>query len=240
MVELSRLFPEPARVTPAESVADLVGRDCVVVNMVASADGRATVEGRTGKLGTATDSELFHALRAHVDAIWVGTGTLAAERYGSWIKDERRAEMRRAAGLERDPVGVIVSRGLRVPWDIALFADPDAHVAVYTCEDGTMPDVPATVDLRRLDDVGPGAVLRDLRARHGVRSVLCEGGPTLNGALFAAGVVDELFLTIAPTLVGGPAPLTIVEGAIDVTSLELRTVHESEGELFLRYAVRGG
>ena len=237
---LTRLVPEPGTVTPAESIADLVGRECLVINMVTSVDGRAAVDGRTRHLGTEADSELFHALRAHADAIWVGTGTITAERYGSWIKDERRAEMRRAAGLERDPVGVLVSRRLDIPWDIPLFADPDAVVVIYTTEEGTVPSVPATIDLRRLDEVGPRTVLRDLRSRHGVRSVLCEGGPTLNGALFGAGVVDELFLTISPTLVGGPAPLTILEGRIELTALELQTLHEAGGDLFLRYRVPRG
>ena len=79
-----------------------------------------------------------------------------------------------------------------------------------------------------------GALLRSLQ-EEGVRAVICEGGPTLHGSLQAAGLVDELFLTIAPKLTGGPAP-HILEGALpDITPLELVWLLEHEGELFARY-----
>jgi riboflavin biosynthesis pyrimidine reductase len=73
---------------------------------------------------------------------------------------------------------------------------------------------------------------------HGARRILCEGGPTLNAALFEAGLVDELFVTIAPKLVGGASPLTLVQGGhFRQIRLELRSLNEVDGELFLRYAV---
>ena len=82
-------------------------------------------------------------------------------------------------------------------------------------------------------------MLADLRARHGVRCVLCEGGPTLNGPLFAAGIVDELFLTISPALVGGRHPLTILEGELEVAlALDLVQALEHDSTLLLRYRVR--
>jgi len=69
-----------------------------------------------------------------------------------------------------------------------------------------------------------------------VRTVLCEGGPRLNGALLDAGVVDELFLTVSPLLAGGDEPRTIVEGhGAGAVALELVSVLESGGSLFLRY-----
>jgi riboflavin biosynthesis pyrimidine reductase len=82
-------------------------------------------------------------------------------------------------------------------------------------------------------------MLRELRIQHGVRSILCEGGPTLNGVLLAQGLVDELFLSLAPKLAGGPAPLTIVEGVAlpDPEDMELTWLLESGGHLFLRYTL---
>lgn len=81
------------------------------------------------------------------------------------------------------------------------------------------------------------AQLRSLR-REGVRALLCEGGPTLHGSLQALGLVDELFLTIAPKLAGGGAP-RIVEGEFPgVATLELAWLLEEDGELFARYSLR--
>lgn len=82
------------------------------------------------------------------------------------------------------------------------------------------------------------ALLRSLR-EEGVRALLCEGGPTLHGALQAAGLVDELFLTIAPKLSGGGAPPRILEGELDdVIPLALTWLLEQDGELFARYSRR--
>ena len=84
--------------------------------------------------------------------------------------------------------------------------------------------------------------LRALRTEHHVRSILCEGGPTLNAELLRAGLVDELFLSVAPKLTGGTDPLTIVAGAAlpEPAELDLVWLLEHEGELFLRLRVNHG
>jgi riboflavin biosynthesis pyrimidine reductase len=84
----------------------------------------------------------------------------------------------------------------------------------------------------------PIEALQGLRGE-GIRSLLCEGGPHLNSTLFAAAVVDELFLTIAPIIAGPGEALTIVEGLAlpDAIAVELLTAHEADGHLFLRYRV---
>jgi riboflavin biosynthesis pyrimidine reductase len=221
---LRRLLPEPGEVA-AEALFDDVDfaaaapddRPYVVVNMVASADGRATLDGRTEQLGNEADKAVFHALRTAVDAVMVGTGTLRAERYGRMVRSEARREIRRRRGLEPEPVAIVVSRTGDFPDDIPLFNDPDARVAAYTTS-------------------SPAEALRRAQAEHGVRSVLCEGGPTLNAAMLAEGVLDELFLTVSPLLAGGPAPLTILTHGEPVP-LELRWALEGDGALFLRYAL---
>ena len=78
-----------------------------------------------------------------------------------------------------------------------------------------------------------------LRADHGVRSLLCEGGPTVFGALVHERLVDELFVTLSPKLAGGMDPLTILQGPRlpEPEELELRWVLEAGGSLFLRYGV---
>ncbi len=107
---------------------------------------------------------------------------------------------------------MLLSRSLDLPWDAGLFAAPDQPVIVYTgTRRATPPDVAAPLEVVRLAGPHAAAALADLRAR-GVRALLCEGGPTLNRALLAAGVVDELFLTLSPLLAGNRDAPRIVEG----------------------------
>jgi riboflavin biosynthesis pyrimidine reductase len=111
-------------------------------------------------------------------------------------------------------------------------------VVIATGSDASLPDLPAQVDYLRVGDDLPVLMAR-LREEHGVGSVLCEGGPTLNSHLLAAGVVDELFLTLHPKLAGGAAALTIVAGRTLVAPAELELVSLAEGEndLFTRWRV---
>ena len=223
---LRRLLPEPGAVE-AERLFDDVDfaalappdRPYVVVNMVSSADGRAALEGRTAQLGNDADHAVFHALRTAVDAVMVGTGTLRAERYGRMIRSEARRAIRVARGLEPEPLAIVCSRTGDFPTDVPLFEDPQARVMTHT-------------------GAAPVEAVRRARREHGVRSVLCEGGPTLNAAMLADGAVDELFLTVAPLLAGGAAPLTILSFG-DPHPLELRWALEGDGALFLRYAATG-
>jgi riboflavin biosynthesis pyrimidine reductase len=234
-----RLFPEAAEIEGVEAVAGLAGQAVLAVNMVVSADGRAAFEGKTAPLSDPADRELFHLLRAQADAILVGTGTLRAERYGTLTKSEHLRALRREAGLSHDAIGATMTRTLDLPYDIPLFQDPSTRLVVYTTSDREPEPCPAQLEVVRAARLDPAAVIADLRARHGVRCVLCEGGPRLNAPLFGAGVVDELFLTIAPALVGGEDPLTIIQGALPATlRLRLRQVLEHEGTLMLRYWVR--
>ena len=225
---MRRLIPETADVSAEDVFADVdlgalapPDRPYVVVNMVASVDGRASLEGRTESLSGPADRAVFHALRTMVDAVLVGTGTLRAERYGRMAKTPERRAARQARGLEPEPLSIVLSRRGDFPADIPLFQDPEARIVTYEGEDAA----------------APSRALRRAREEHGVRSVLCEGGPTLNASLLADGVLDELFLTVSPLLVDREAPLTIVGGGgpEGPVPLELVWVLEAVGRLFLRY-----
>lgn len=198
-------------------------RPYVLVNMVASVDGRAAVSGLSRALTAPADREMFHGLRGRVDAVMAGTGTLRAERYGRMVKREDRQDAREARGLAREPVSVVLSREGDFPRDIPLFSDDEARLALYDGDDAR----------------SPSRALRRLRAEHDVRSVLCEGGPTLNAALLRDGVMDELFLSVSPQLVADAGPLSIVTAAgLDApVPLELVWMLEEDGMLFLRYRV---
>jgi riboflavin-specific deaminase-like protein len=214
-------------------------RPFLYLNMVASADGRASVEGRTVGLGSEADTRLLTELRAIADAVLIGTGTIRAEGYGRLVRNAERVARREAAGMAATPTAVLISRSFDIPWGAHLFEADDQPVIVYTGASDEPPEVGAPVEVVRLDDPAPRAVMADLRAR-GVRSLLCEGGPTLNSALLEAGVVDELFLTISPQLAGEDGAPRIVEGEglPEAVGLALEWVLRHDEEIYLRYRVR--
>jgi riboflavin biosynthesis pyrimidine reductase len=132
----------------------------------------------------------------------------------------------------------VVSGRLDLPADLPLLNEPDQDVLIATGAEHSLADGHAGIEYARVGDDLP-RLMAHLHER-GVRSVLCEGGPTLNSFLFAAGLVDELFLTMNPKIVGGAAALTIVTGRelVDPTDLNLVSVAEADGELFTRWRVR--
>jgi riboflavin-specific deaminase-like protein len=242
-----QLLPEPAELADGAAVVEGLDlgahahqeRPYLVLNMVTTADGRATIAGRSGPIGNQADQDLFHALRTRVDAVMVGAGTLRAEKYGRLVRKPERREARERAGLAPDPLAVIVSGRLDLPKDLPLLHEPEQEVLVATFADGELPGAAAirylrfeggAVDIRRL--------LAVLRGR-GVRSVLCEGGPTLNAELLRAGVVDELFHCIAPKLAGEPDAPTMVTGVLHETvEMELVSLLESDSHLFCRFRLQ--
>jgi riboflavin-specific deaminase-like protein len=239
------LLPRGEPRPPAELLAELrmqeragARRPYTFLNMISTADGRAAVHGRTEELGDEADLELLLELRTIADAVLVGTGTLRAEGYDRLVRSPERRERRRAAGLSEDPLAVVISRGLDVPWDAGLFAAAEQPVLVYTTSDAEPPPTAAPVEVVRAPVSTPRAALEDLRAR-GVRALLCEGGPTLAHALIADGLVDELFLTIAPEITGDDEQPRIVTGDALPTpaALSLEWVLRHGDELFLRYAL---
>jgi riboflavin-specific deaminase-like protein len=250
---LRRLLPDlgpPAQVPVGELLSglDLGGRALTdrpytIVNFVASADGHAAYRGRSRWLSDDADRELFHGLREHVDAIMAGTGTLRGERYGRMVRDPERRRRRAAGGFNPEPLAVVMSRSGDVPTDIPLFSDPGSRVVVFTAAELDTASLTAQVDVVRLD---PGeltltTMMRRLRSAYDVRSLLCEGGPTLFGALLQEGLVDELFLSLAPKLTGGGTAPGITAGPelSELCTMSLVWALEHDSALYLRYAVNG-
>ena len=247
-MRFARLLPAPgcggapgwlALVRARERAA--ADRCFVLLNMVATVDGRASIGGSSRPIGGPADTRMLLELRGIVDAVLVGTRTVRAERYGRLVRAPERRARRAAAGLAPDPLCVLIARDLDVPWDVPLFAAPEQRV-VIACARGAvrhLPETAAQVSLLPLSEPSAGAALRALRAQEDVRSVLCEGGPTLNAHLLAEGVLDELFLTLAPVLAGDPhQPGIVGEPALaTAVDLELEWLLRHGDELFLRYAV---
>ena len=240
------LLPEPGETVPAELLADLglvelarQDRPYVILNFAATVDGRATIDGRSGPIASSTDTEILQRLRTQVDAVMIGAGTMRVERYGRMVSDPSLRALRERIGLPHDPLAVIVSGRLDLPWDAPLFTDGGGRCLIFTASEAEPPETATPVRVVRHERrVDLAECLRHCRQERGVRALLCEGGPILHGQLQAEGLADELFLTIAPRLAGGLAP-RILEGELPgVAEMELVWLLESDGELFARYRRR--
>jgi riboflavin-specific deaminase-like protein len=243
---VQRLLPDPGPTTVEEQLDSYrpweqpqEDRPFVAMNFATTVDGRATIGGVSGPIGSAADTEMLARLRTRFDAVMIGAGTMRAERYGRLISDQETRERRERFGLPHDPLMVIVSGRLDLPWDAPLFTVGGGRVLVFTASEAEPPEVATSLRVVRHEGfVDLGAAMRHLRHERGIRALLCEGGPGLHAELQGAGLVDDLFLTIAPKLAGGEAP-RILEGPLPaVAELELAWLLEEDGELFARYRRR--
>jgi riboflavin-specific deaminase-like protein len=239
---MRRLLPDPGPTTVSEQLETYrpweearEDRPLVAMNFVATVDGRATIEGRSGPIGSDADTEMLAKLRTRFDALMIGAGTMRVERYGRLVTKPETRERRERDGLPPEPLMVLVSGRLDLPWDAPLFSE-GGEVLIFTSSEAEPPETASSVEVVR----HPGAVdlaeaVRYLRRERGVRALLSEGGPHLHEQMQADGLVDDLFLTIAPKLSGGEAP-RILEGPLPaVMDLELAWLLERDGELFARY-----
>jgi riboflavin biosynthesis pyrimidine reductase len=238
-----RLLPDPGETDAHTFVQSLdlrhtetaTDRPYTVVNFVASVDGHTTVDEQSRKLSDPGDRDMFRSLRERADAVLVGPATLAAEHYTRMLAHAERRERRLASGRAPEPLLVTITRSGQLPTDIPLFAEPEARVIVFSPTPPGTEHAAATVIHEPLVDLT--SALTTLRRNHGVQTLLCEGGPTLFNALVHASLADELFLTLAPRIVGGASGPSVVSGPPTEAPVhvELASVLERDGTLFLRY-----
>jgi riboflavin-specific deaminase-like protein len=240
---MRRLLPDPGPTTVDEQLEGYrpwehphEERPLVAMNFVATVDGRATIDGRSGPIGSAADTRMLAGLRTRFDAVMIGAGTMRAERYGRPVASQEQRERRERIGLPHDPLMVIVSGRLDLPWDASLFTEGAGRVLIFTASEAEPPETATPLRVVRHEGaVNLVEALGHLRRERGIRALICEGGPHLHDQLQADGLVDDLFLTTAPKLSGGDAP-RIIEGPLPgVAELELAWLLEDEGELFARY-----
>ncbi|AEW97071.1 MULTISPECIES: pyrimidine reductase family protein [Streptomycetaceae] len=225
-------YPEPAPDRPAWLRA----------NMVSSLDGAAWHDGRSQPLSSEADMRVFGVLRGLADAVVVGAETVRQEGYRPARVREAFAARRAALGQPPAPTIVVVSAALELDFTLPLFTGPVVPTVVLT---GTGAD-PERVRAAEASGarvlragegtrVDPAEAVRVL-AGHGMTRLLTEGGPRLLGQFAAAGVLDELCLTVAPLLTAGTAP-RIANGPLIAEPDRFRPVSvlEEQGFLFTRY-----
>lgn len=244
---MRRLLPEPRETSLADELAalDLVSlahddRPYLVTNFVLTIDGRATLDGRSGPIGSEVDTQMLVGLRTVVDGLMIGAGTMRTERYGRIVPDPAKRARRERRGLPHDPLAVLVSGRLELPWDAELFTCGQGRVLIFTASEAEPPRLATPTRIER--HAGPVDLveaMRHLRQDRGIRALLCEGGPKLHAELIEAGVVDELFITHAAKLGGGEGPHLVSGLAEGERRLELISLlhEERSDELFARYRV---
>ena len=242
---MQRIFPDHRAMDLSDLHAGLTldageERAWLAIDMVTSLDGAATVDGRTDRLGGEADAVIFRQLRAAADAILIGAGTVRAEGYGPGGGSAQRRADRESRGLAPRPRMVIVTGSLDLAPGHRVFSDPSHPPVVVTHGQASEERGRALQDVAEVvrigdDEVDLPALLHWLAAQ-GLRRVLCEGGPQLNGSLLDADLIDEVFLTVAPSAFAGGAPR--IAGSpreIPDRDFTLRSVHEHDHELLLRY-----
>lgn len=243
---MQRLVPDLATTTIEEQMAafDPVAeagdeRPHVFTNFAVTVDGHATISGRSGEIGTSTDTAMLMALRGSAEAVMVGGGTVRSEAYGRLLPNPEARARREARGLPPDPLAVVVSNRMELPWDAGLFSSGAGEVLVVTASEEEPPETATPVEvLRHQGGVDLMAAMEHLRAERGVRALLCEGGPHLHGDLLEAGLVDELFVTLGAKLAGGSGPRMAECGDLGPLDVKLRWLLQEGDELFARYAAK--
>lgn len=205
-------------------------------NFIGTLDGRATVGGETEALGFRTDGRVLMRMRTFADAVMLGAGTMRVEQYERMLPVPRLRGYREQIGLPADPLTVVISNRMRLPWEAKLFTDGHGEVLIATTSSAAPPPTETRVEVIRYEDtIDFDDLLRRLRRERGVESISCEGGPTLLRVLIELGLVDDLFLTLNPVLVGegersligGPLPAPV--------RVRLTWALEAEEELFTRW-----
>jgi len=248
-LKVLRLYPPPGRevsgiyedLTLPPSRHGDAAKPYVIVNMVSSVDGRTSMEGKAAGMGSRIDRQTMRTLRSRADAVMIGAGTLRAEKLSLGLDE--------TDGLQ--PLAIIVTHTGNIPLQDHLVATEEQEVLILLSD--RVPQA-VTERLREFAQVmkapadSAGVVdldraLRALKAERGVDVLVVEGGPGLNHGLISRNLVDELYLTVAPELLGGTAAetLTLLRGpeipASGRPALELVSIHLADGELFLRYSL---
>lgn len=237
----TRLLPGPQETIQAEQIysdlsfptKDDSDRDLpyVVINAVSTLDGKISRNGKSSGIGSNVDRRVMRTIRSRCDAILVGAGTVRAEKVSFTIPEDLSI-WRIDHSKTSQPIGVILSRTEDIS-SSGMLTD------TLILNENVLRDQGRTSHDR---EIKARDYLYFLKSEHGVKTLLIEGGPTINHRFFEERLVNELFLTLPPKLYGGKENNLLNGGTLkDPTPrLDLISTYLCEQELFLRYSVRYG
>ncbi len=236
MVEPLEIYPLATRTVP-------VGRPWVMLNMITSIDGATAIDGLSGGLGGPGDRSVFSAIRASCDWILVAAGTARAERYGIPRPSRAARDARLATGRTPTPRLAVVSGSLELEPDLPMLADrengedPVVIITGSTAPPQRAEELSKSAEVITVDDPRPTpeatlAILHDM----GAGVVLVEGGPGYNAQFAAAGLIDELCVSVAPRVAAGDSRRMVAGGPpLDNLGFVLDHLLEHDSMLFARY-----
>jgi 2,5-diamino-6-hydroxy-4-(5-phosphoribosylamino)pyrimidine 1'-reductase len=219
-------------------------RPYILLNYALSLDGKLSTEQRDPvRFTSRIDRGLMDEIRADADAVLIGAGTLRAEDPPVRIKTARRRDERRRLGKSPHPVSVILSRSMDLPRTGRYWEEDQVERIIATTQQATDEQVLPFADLAEVIRVGRTTV--DLHAfcrmltERGIGRLLVEGGGEVNMAFWEAGLVDEVYLTLCPVVIGGSTAPTAADGkgftSDGLRKLRLVETRRVGQELFLRY-----
>ncbi len=217
-----------------------------MINAIGTLDGRGAVGGKSTPIGSEVDHRLMRNIRASVDAVLVGAGTLRSEDLTLSV-DQSLARRRKDHGLAEQPIPIILTGSGNIPSDRRIFrASGKSDVLILAGSQASPQRLSALSEMATVRMVtatntpAPEEILETLAEEFGVRRLLLEGGPSVNHSFLEARLVDELFLTLAPKIVGGGLNSLVEGGPLPqhVTAPSLVSVYLYDSEVFLRYRLR--
>jgi 2,5-diamino-6-(ribosylamino)-4(3H)-pyrimidinone 5'-phosphate reductase len=220
-------------------------RPLVILHFAVTADGKVSTSKHTpARFTSAHDKQRLLEVRALADAILVGRGTLETDRMSMDLPNQRLRERRIKEGKSECPLRVILTASGNISISLSVFEKGDAPIVIYSTErmapaQRRLLSEHAAVHVAGSDDLDLVWLLWHLYEHYQVRSLVCEGGPTLVKALAQIDVIDEIYLTIAAKLFGGLAApgLTGLPGEFLPASrqFQLIDIDRGENECYLRY-----
>lgn len=219
----------------------------VFLNMAMSLDGKISTRDGTGPRFTGSaDKVRLREIRTRADAILVGAGTIIADD-PTFTEDGIYKDERVKRGLSPQPIKVVVSGTGRVPESALIFQPNGAPALVFTAKripENRLRILEKAADAVHLvgdEEVDFLQIVEILARRYGVKNLLIEGGGQVNFAMFRAQLIDEVYLTLSPRLIGGRDVPTPVGGEgfnfVDLIDLELLDHRVVNSEIFLHYRV---
>jgi riboflavin-specific deaminase-like protein len=222
-------------------------RPFVYTTFAMTADGKVTTKNFAPVDFTSREDKLhLFRQRALADAVLLGHTSLERDNVRLGVPPELQ-ELRIRRGQSRSPFRVIVSNKGRIDDRLKIFQSDISPIIIFSTK--RMPrknrkalQEKATLHLTDGEHVNLGAMLETLRTQYNVRTIACEGGPTLFRSLLEEDFIDQLNLTIAPYMFGGAKAPTLtglskefLPASVHCSLIDVRTAGD---ECFLTYRIK--